>query len=270
MLLISISLFLYPSVSKIINEFKAESTIKQYDSTLQAISTAEKEKYLAQAKKYNDNLCNNVSDSFSPDAFNVDPSYEEILNLTDDGQIGSVSIPKIDCNLPIYHGTDESILEKGACHMASTSFPIGGEGTHSVISAHTAYPGKVFFDRLTQLNIDDTFYVTVLDETLAYKVCDIFIVEPTDTEKLKIVNSKDYITLVTCTPYSVNTHRLFVRGERVIESNNKVLADSKTSDTLEIQNQSFKSMRLIITVAAIVVLLVVVILIIRRKGAKNK
>lgn len=217
LLFLSVSLFLYPTINNTINQIQNKNTIQQYDNTTNAISNKEKEIYLSQAKRYNQNLSNIVSDSFSPNAFNLKPGYDEILSFAKDRQIGTVNIPKIDVSLPIYHGTSEKMLEKGAVHMANTSFPIGGKNTHSVISAHTAFPGKVFFDKLTDLTIGDVFYITVLGDTLTYHVCDIYIVSPTDTSKLKIEQDKDYVTLVTCTPYSINTHRLLVRGERTTE-----------------------------------------------------
>ena len=140
--------------------------------------------------------------------------YDEILNITDDGQMGTIDIPKIDCHLPVYHGSDEKMLAKGAVHLAATSIPIGEVSTHAVISAHTAFPGKEFFNRLTEMEIGDLFYVTVLGEKMAYKVTEIDVVLPTETEKLQVVPEKDLVTLSTCTPYAVNTHRLLVTGER--------------------------------------------------------
>lgn len=214
LLITSIALALYPTVSSIINSEIAKSTINQYNNLVDSLDNEEIDKYLSQAEKYNQNLSNIVSDSFSPDAYNVDPEYKDILDFANDGMIGNISIPKIDCHLPIYHGIDESFLEKGAVHMCNTSLPIGGKSTHGVISAHTALPGKIFFDKLDKLEVGDKFYVSVLGKTLLYKVKDINIVLPTDTTLLKIVENEDLITLVTCTPYSINTHRLLVTGER--------------------------------------------------------
>lgn len=213
----AIGIFLYPTVSQLINNQYAKGTVEQYNRQVTTLSVMEKEKMLSEARQYNLNLSNNVSDSFSPDAFNVDPQYKDIMNITEDGQMGSVSIPSIGCELPIYHGTSEDILDKGAVHMASTSFPIGGESTHAVISAHTAYPGKEFFNKLTDVEIGDEFTISILGDALTYRVVDINIILPDDTSLLRIVDGKDLVTLVTCTPYSVNTHRLLVRGERVLK-----------------------------------------------------
>lgn len=215
LLAISIMLALYPSVSSTVNKIANKNTIREYNNQVSAFSDTEKEKLLNDAKKYNENLkqITRIHDSFSPDAYIVDPIYEDTLNINSEGMIGSVDIEKIHVHLPIFHGTDESNLSKGAVHMSNTSFPIGGASTHSVISAHTAYPGKIFFDKLDKVEIGDTFSVTVLDDKRTYKVIDIDIVEPDNTENLKIVEGKELCTLITCTPYSINTHRLLVTGE---------------------------------------------------------
>ena len=136
------------------------------------------------------------------------------MNITEDGQIGTINIPSIDCRLPIYHGSSEDMLTKGAVHLAGTAFPIGGSSARSVISAHTAFPGKIFFDRLSEVEIGESFSVTVLGDTFYYKVTEINIVLPDEVEYLQPVKDKDLITLVTCTPYALNTHRLLVTGER--------------------------------------------------------
>lgn len=223
LLCLSISLMLYPTASQMINKMFDKNSIVQYNNQVSALDTNKKSELIKQAQAYNESLVNlvSVSDAFSPDAFNVDKDYEHILSITNDGLIGSVSIPKINCNLPIYHGVSEDILDKGAVHMANTSFPIGGENTHAVVSAHTAYPGKEFFNRLTELEIGDYFYVNVLGDTLAYKVCRIDVVLPTDSQLLCVEKQQDLVTLVTCTPYSVNTHRLLVRGQRDINKENE-------------------------------------------------
>lgn len=205
----------FPTVSNALYQAENQSTITKYNRNVSSMSKAEKEKYLTLARQYNESLTETVSDAFVASAYeNIKPDYESVLNFND-GQICSVEIPKINVNLPVYHGTSEDVLTKGAAHSANTSFPIGGKSTHSIISAHTAYPGKVFFDELTELEKGDIFYINVLDEKLTYKICDISIAEPDDTSKLKIVYDKDLVTLVTCYPYAVNSHRLLVTGERI-------------------------------------------------------
>ena len=192
----------------------SESAITQYNDTVDTLSAAEKARQLAAAEEYNRSLEERVADSFSAEAFESDESYMRILDVTENGQIGTIDIPSIDCRLPIYHGSGEDMLTKGAAHLAGTAFPVGSDSARSVISAHTAYPGKIFFDRLTEVKIGDGFSVTVLGDTYSYKVVEIDTVQPDETEYLLPEKGRDLITLVTCTPYSVNTHRLLVTGER--------------------------------------------------------
>jgi sortase A len=205
---------LYPTVSQGINQLMSESAITQYNDTVDTLSAAEKKRQLAAAEEYNHGLSERVADSFSAEAFVSDESYLRILNVTENGQIGTIDIPSIDCRLPIFHGSGEDMLTKGAVHLAGTAFPIGSDSARSVISAHTAYPGKIFFDRLTEVKIGDRFSVTVLGDTYYYKVVEINTVLPDETEYLLPEKGRDLVTLVTCTPYSVNTHRLLVTGER--------------------------------------------------------
>ena len=197
---------LYPTVSQGINQLMSESAITQYNDTVDTLSAVEKARQLAAAEEYNHGLSERVADSFSAEAFVSDESYLRILNVTENGQI--------DCRLPIFHGSGEDMLTKGAVHLAGTAFPIGSDSARSVISAHTAYPGKIFFDRLTEVKIGDRFSVTVLGDTYYYKVVEINTVLPDETEYLLPEKGRDLVTLVTCTPYSVNTHRLLVTGER--------------------------------------------------------
>ena len=205
---------LYPTVSQGINQLMSESAITQYNDTVDTLSAAEKSRQFAAAEEYNRGLEKRVADSFSAEAFESDESYTSILNVTENGQIGTIDIPSIDCRLPIFHGSGEDMLTKGAVHLAGTAFPIGSDSARSVISAHTAYPGKIFFDRLTEVKIGDRFSVTVLGDTYYYKVVEINTVQPDETEYLLPEKGRDLVTLVTCTPYSVNTHRLLVTGER--------------------------------------------------------
>ena len=205
---------LYPTVSQIVNEMLSESAIMQYNDAVDTLSAEDKAAQLAEAEEYNRGLNEVVSDSFSSEAFAGDERYNSILNITEDGQIGTINIPSIDCRLPIYHGSSEDMLSKGAVHLAGTAFPIGDSSARSVISAHTAFPGKIFFDRLSEVEIGETFFVTVLGDTFYYKVTEINIVLPDEVEYLQPVKDKDLITLVTCTPYALNTHRLLVTGER--------------------------------------------------------
>lgn len=213
-LIAALGIAMYPTVSQWVNDLLSESAIMQYNDTVDTLSVENKAAQFAEAEEYNRGLNEVVSDSFSSEAFAGDERYNGILNITEDGQIGTINIPSIDCRLPIYHGSSEDMLTKGAVHLAGTAFPIGGSSARSVISAHTAFPGKIFFDRLSEVEIGETFSVTVLGDTFYYKVTEINIVLPDEVEYLQPVKDKDLITLVTCTPYALNTHRLLVTGER--------------------------------------------------------
>ena len=142
-------------------------------------------------------------------------NYKEVLNVSDDGVMGYVEIPKISVYLPIYHGTSDEVLEKGVGHIQNTSVPIGGNSTHSILTGHTGLPNAELFTRLDELGIDDIFYIHVLGDVLTYKVFETKVILPDKIDELRILNGKDYVTLVTCTPYGVNSHRLLVKAERV-------------------------------------------------------
>ena len=213
-LIAALGIAMYPTVSQWVNNLLSESAIMQYNDTVDTLSAKNKAAQFAEAEEYNRGLNEVVSDSFSSEAFAGDERYNSILNITEDGQIGTINIPSIDCRLPIYHGSSEDMLTKGAVHLAGTAFPIGGSSARSVISAHTAFPGKIFFDRLSEVEIGESFSVTVLGDSYYYRVTDIKTVLPDEVEYLQPEKGKDLITLVTCTPYALNTHRLLVTGER--------------------------------------------------------
>ena len=227
LLIAAAGVFLYPTASQWINQMLSQSEIIQYNHTVDTLSAEEKADQLSKAEKYNLSLSETISDSFSADAFESNERYMNILNITENGQIGTVYIPSIDCRLPIYHGSGKEMLTKGAVHLAGTAFPIGGVSNRSVISAHTAYPGKIFFDKLTEVQIGNEFRVSVLGDTLYYKVVDIKVVLPDETDYLKPEKGRDLVTLVTCTPYSVNTHRLLVTGEHTTAPKEKVAEEEK-------------------------------------------
>lgn len=189
---------------------------------------------LAKAQNFNELLAKSALNDEEKDEYNAAMSeYENILNYDD--IMCTIEIPKINVDLPVYHDSTnrEEKLKNGCVHLANTSLPIGGASTHAVISAHSGYPEQVFFDELDKLEIGDTFTINVLNKTLTYKVCEINIVDPDDSSKLEIENGKDYVTLITCYPYSINTHRLCVRGERVEDT----ITDTATADEV-ISNKS--------------------------------
>lgn len=253
-------------IGELINQKANNGVISAYNKNISVMDDAQKSFLLAEAEKYNKALTDNiaVNNNFPSDSFYDDSQYNAILNVSGDGVIGTVKVPSVGINLPIYHGADESGYDKGAVHMINTSFPIGGATTHSVISAHTAYPGKVFFDKLTSVKKDEYFYVQVLGNTLAYKVYEIKVVLPDDNLVFQAEDGKDIVTLVTCTPYSVNTHRLLVRG---IRDKSRDIKAGETSDettvvtdtdvsTLDYSSVIFVSVILLLIVFAIVLLLI--------------
>lgn len=205
---------LYPVVISYYNSKKEHQVIGEYSDTVKKSKNYD---YLFEsANKYNHELNNDViTDAFTKDTEISSDEYNSLLNINNDGVIGYIKIPKIDVNIPIYHGTSTKVLEKGIGHFEGSSLPIGGESTHSILSGHRGLPSSRLFSDLNQLEIGDMFYIYVLDQVLAYKVDKISTVEPSNIENLKIEEGKDFITLVTCTPYAINTHRLLVRGTRL-------------------------------------------------------
>ena len=218
-LAIVIVIMLYPAVSSIINAKNQSQVIDGYVEKVESFSDGRIESLWKQAVQYNKKLKNStvvMTDPFDEEAVKItSQEYEDTLNIDETGLMAFIDISKIGVHLPIYHGTGESVLAKAVGHLQGTSFPIGGKDTHSVLSAHTGLAKAKLFTDLDELAIGDTFYITVLDEVMTYKIYDIEIVEPEDISSLKIEDGKDLCTLVTCTPYGVNSHRLLVHGERI-------------------------------------------------------
>lgn len=222
--LAGIGVLSYPLVSSVINNYVSRSSVEEYTKKVAQLPDQKTGELIEEAKKYNNSLSNNLilTDPFDQEAFQkIGADYQKVLNINDDGLIGYIDIPKINVYLPIYHGTDSKVLAKGAGHLQNTSLPVGGESTHSVISAHSAYPCETFFDYLTDMQVGDEFYIHILDRTLKYQVDQIEVILPEEVNSLRIVKGEDLVTLLTCTPYSVNTHRLLVRGKRVAYDDTK-------------------------------------------------
>ena len=211
--LVGLSLLLYPTVSEWWNSMHQTRAITSYSESVASLDDADYEALLAEAQAYNESLVGKADRFRLTDEELED--YERYLSVDGTNVIGSIRIDKINCNLPIYHGTDASVLQVGVGHLEGSSLPVGGPSTHSVITGHRGLPSARLFTDLDQLEVGDTFVVTVLDETLTYEVDQIRIVEPTDMSALAIEEGEDLCTLVTCTPYGINTHRLLVRGHRV-------------------------------------------------------
>lgn len=277
--LIGVGILAYPLISSVVNNMAFRNESREYSRTIERMERDDIDELMASAKAYNDSLQRVIlTDPFDEASYGlIGENYEESLNVDGNGLIGYVEIPKIDVNLPIYHGTSIEVLSKGAGHLEHTALPIGGKSTHSVISAHSAWPGQTFFDYLENLEIGDEFYIKVLDMVLKYEVDDINVVLPDQTRNLYVVEGEDYLTLLTCTPYSVNTHRLLVRGKRVPYENpedaDTVITDSSTFQEGFLYLFGYKLSYTVVAVSIIVFVVFVVtvtILIVRIRKFRSK
>lgn len=258
----SLCFVLYPTVSSAVNNLFAVNTINNYTASLDSISAADKSDRLSAAVDYNNNLSELIND-FTYDTDSVIDGYDDILNFGD-GLIGYIDISKINVKLPIYHGDTNNVLEKGVAHLPNTAFPIGGVGNHSVLSAHTGYPTQVFFDNLNELEIGDEIKVSVLDETLTYSVIAKNIVKPDNISLLSVDEEKDLLSLITCYPYGINSHRLIVTAERVSET-----ASPDTAIKAETNNRSFYFIIAVIVITAILAILVIAVSIKNKRRRKK-
>ena len=229
-LVIGLSLLLYPSVSNYINSIHQTQSVANYNEALSMINDNEFDGLKEDVKKYNQALRLNRQDFINGDP--IGKNYKSLLNVNG-GMIGYISIDKIGVQLPIYHGTSEAVLSNGVGHLEGSSLPLGGTGTHCVLTGHRGVPVSELFSNLDDLDKGDIFTITVLDEMLVYEVDKISIVAPDDDSQLYISDNHDYVTLLTCTPYAVNTHRLLVRGKRVadISSSVRVIAEAVMVDS---------------------------------------
>lgn len=211
-------LLAYPFLSNYLFEKSAGSTVESYQEKTDMMDQKIKEKVLDEARGYNENLLSSsiqLTDPFKTKKINGETVfYNNILNVDRSEIMGYVKIPCISVDLPIYHGTSAEVLERGIGHLAASSFPIGGESTHAVLTGHTGLSSAKLFTDLTEMKKGDLFFIHVLDKKLAYRVDRITVVKPEDTRNLQIIDGEDHVTLLTCTPYGVNDHRLLVRGKR--------------------------------------------------------
>lgn len=210
--LVGLSVLLYPAVSNYVNQKHQTAAIATYDEKVSQMSENDYSDYFEAAEAYNQKLAEDPSAFYTPDEIE---GYEETLDVSGTGIMGYISIEKLGVGLPIYHGTEAEVLEIACGHLKGSSLPVGGESTHCVLSAHRGLPSAKLFTDLDKMEEGDTFTVTVLNRVLTYEVDQISIVKPTETEGLQIENGKDYCTLMTCTPYGINSERLLVRGHRI-------------------------------------------------------
>lgn len=253
-----LSLLLYPTISQYWNTFTQSQAITDYDKILENSSTKDYSSLFTAATNYNQTLANL---DFPLTQYKQLSNYSDLLNVNNNGMIGYISITKLKLELPIYHGTSSSILNIAVGHLEGSSLPIGGESTHSVLSAHRGLPSAKLFTNLNKLEIGDTFTITVLNQKLTYQVDKIITVEPVDVSQLEIIPGKDYVTLITCTPYGINTHRLLVRGTRIV---------NETTKDLIITSEAFKVNKLIVALVISLPILFTLFLYIIIKPTKKK
>lgn len=212
MIVSGIGVAMYPVVSNAVAQRHASSVIESYNDTVQSMDAEKIDAAKEAARRYNQQLNNAIDRDAAGEADDIGTSYVDMLDVGE--SLGYITIPKIDVNLPIYEGTSDDVLVKGVGHLEGSSYPLGGAGTHSVLTGHRGLAEAVLFTDLDKLGEGDRFYLHIMDEVLAYQVDQVKVVEPENTEDLEIIPGGDYCTLVTCTPYAINTHRLLVRGER--------------------------------------------------------
>ena len=213
LLIMALCIIANPWISNYLNDKYQSIILTEYEKDVEVLDDAEIQEAVQAAHAYNENLSPIRYDREAIEAASF--SYEKLLNLQGSGLIGYIEIPKIDVNLPIYHGTSEEVLQNGIGHLIGSSFPVGGNGTHAVLTGHSGVAGKRLFSDLDQLAQEDMFFLHVLGDTLAYQVVAVNTVLPYETDLLMADPDQDLCTLVTCTPYGVNSHRLLVRGSRV-------------------------------------------------------
>lgn len=213
---IGLGLLAYPFVSNALAQHAQNAAIESSNQAVAALTDKETESLWRDALRYNQELAGDpVHDPFIPGSgYALPDGYEDTLDASGSGIMATLSIPKIGLRMPVYHGTSEAVLRKGAGHLEQTALPIGGVGCRPIITGHRGLPEAELFTRLDELNEGDTFTLYVLDKALAYRVVDIEVIEPNDMQRIAAVPGRDLVTLVTCTPYGVNTHRLLVTGER--------------------------------------------------------
>lgn len=269
-------IFLYPTVSNYLAEKNQVEIIREYEEMVVQINENQINEEMQKAKTYNENLSGEpVHDPFvAGSGYALPENYKEVLNLSEDGVMAYIEIPKISVYLPIYHGTSNEVLEKGVGHIQSTSIPIGGISTHSVLTGHTGLPSAELFTRLDELVVGDIFYIHVLNEVLTYKIYETKVILPDEIDELQITSGKDLITLVTCTPYGINTHRLLVKAERTeyeeyVTDEKEINTDNSNSENKEEKNYYIEGIKIGISIFIAIIIIMTIIFIIKKKKSKH-
>ena len=264
--LLSFGILLYPTVSTLWNEYRSRQLISEYKRAAETLETEEYDAIRKEAEEYNlQHTSNTIIDAFDEENnYVLTHPYDTLLNPSGNGVMGYIEIPKINQTLVIYHGTGANELEQGVGHVEGTSLPIGGENTHSVLAGHRGLPNAKLFTDLDLIQKGDRFFLHIMNETLAYEVEDIFTVLPDQTEYLAIEEGRDLCTLITCTPYGVNSHRLLVRGSRIPYTEEQISEETKKADFLDRMDISLKA--LLFGIAA----MVIIWLVLRLKRRRNE
>ena len=226
--LCGLSLFLYPTVSNLYNQHLNNQLIGEYKEAFSSTTPEEFNKAMKDAVAFNENRGNEGK------LKELGLTYEKVLNAADNGVMGYIEIPKISVSLIIYHTIEENVLQKGIGHLPETHLPVGGKNTHCVLAGHTGLPSAKLLTNIDHLKVGDRFYIHVLNEVLEYKIDDVSVVEPDEVSRLNVISGKDCVTLVTCTPYGVNSHRLLVRGVRVDGNDLSAKEDEIVNELLNI------------------------------------
>ena len=261
--LVGLSVMLYPTVSDYVNQKNQSRAVASYSEEVENLSDVDYQAYFDAADDYNRRLAETPDAFYRPEEVS---GYTDTLDVSGTGIMGYITIPKIGVELPVYHGTSDGVLQVAAGHLEGSSLPVGGAGTHAVISAHRGLPSAKLFTNLDELEVGDTFTITVLDRVLTYEVDQISIVLPTETDLLQPVEGKDYVTLMTCTPYGINTHRLLVRGKRIENAENQKHI-RVTADALRIEPIIVAPA---LAVPMLLVMLVVMLAVPRLRKRKNQ
>ena len=261
--LVGLSVMLYPTVSDYVNQKNQSRAVASYSEEVENLSDVDYQAYFDAANDYNRRLAETPDAFYRPEEVS---GYTDTLDVSGTGIMGYITISKIGVELPVYHGTSDGVLQVAAGHLEGSSLPVGGAGTHAVISAHRGLPSAKLFTNLDELEVGDTFTITVLDRVLTYEVDQISIVLPTETDLLQPVEGKDYVTLMTCTPYGINTHRLLVRGKRIENAENQKHI-RVTADALRIEPIIVAPA---LAVPMLLVMLVVMLAVPRLRKRKNQ
>ncbi len=262
---LGIGIMFYPPIANFLATKYQKEVVSSYQKVIDNNDKNQIIGMIDEAKKYNEGLTQStIADVFTNPQESLSKEYRNILNTGKDGVMGYLTIPKIGEEIPIYHGTSTKTLQKGVGHLEGSSFPIGGENTHAILSAHRGLPSAKLFTDLDQIKEGDKFYIHILGEVLAYQVEDISIIKPFETEELSLKEGKDYVTLVTCHPYAINTHRLLVRGVRTTYQKKKetlITSPNKAGISTKIYRVGI--------LVALVIIIIIIIFLIKTKEEKE-